>query len=92
MSIKLSVDEFQCSLLYFVFLILFQWIVAVYIQYSEHNNVEGLEKDLSESCAEERELSALDTTISKEKMAEFQTWREHDESLPMFCEIDGKEG
>ncbi|BFZ07098.1 hypothetical protein BsWGS_10136 [Bradybaena similaris] len=40
------------------------------------------------NCAEERELSALDTTISEEKRAEFQTWREHDETLPMFCEID----
>ncbi|XP_005097920.1 ERO1-like protein alpha isoform X2 [Aplysia californica] len=39
-------------------------------------------------CTEERQLSALDTTISDEKKAEFQSWREHDESLPMFCEVD----
>ncbi|XP_013067900.1 ERO1-like protein alpha isoform X3 [Biomphalaria glabrata] len=41
-----------------------------------------------ERCAEERELGALDATISEEKKAEFQTWKEYDETLPLFCDID----
>lgn len=60
-------------------------------KYSEQSNKQRGDKTLEESCAEERELSALDTTISKEKMAEFETWKEHDESLPMFCEIDDED-
>ncbi|GFO27479.1 ero1-like protein beta, partial [Plakobranchus ocellatus] len=60
-------------------------------KYAENNNKERAAQSFEESCAEERELSALDTTISKEKMAEFETWKEHDESLPMFCEIDDED-
>ncbi|GFR61471.1 ERO1-like protein beta [Elysia marginata] len=60
-------------------------------KYSKDSNMQEQDKTLEESCAEERELSALDTTISKEKMAEFETWKEHDESLPMFCEIDDED-
>ncbi|CAL1542173.1 unnamed protein product [Lymnaea stagnalis] len=55
-------------------------------KYSKDVNV-GFE----ERCAEERELSALDKTISEEKKAEFQNWREYDEALPMFCDIDDEQ-
>ena len=27
---------------------------------------------------------------SDEKKAAFKSWKKHDDSLPMFCEIDGK--
>ncbi|XP_046577519.1 ERO1-like protein beta isoform X1 [Haliotis rubra] len=40
------------------------------------------------SCAEERELSALDTTISDESKEAFKNWTEHDESQDLFCDID----
>lgn len=63
--------------------------------YNEKHEKNKYSKDVNEGfeerCAEERELSALDKTISEEKKAEFQNWREFDESLPMFCDIDDEQ-
>ncbi|KAL5008292.1 hypothetical protein ScPMuIL_013873 [Solemya velum] len=40
------------------------------------------------TCAEERELSALDTTISDETKETFKDWRKHDDAQVTFCELD----
>uniref|UniRef100_A0A0B7APC8 Uncharacterized protein n=1 Tax=Arion vulgaris TaxID=1028688 RepID=A0A0B7APC8_9EUPU len=44
-----------------------------------------------EKCAMEKELGALDSTITDEKRTDFQTWLQHDESLPLFCELDDED-
>ncbi|ESO90133.1 hypothetical protein LOTGIDRAFT_192261 [Lottia gigantea] len=46
------------------------------------------EAQKEESCAEEKELSALNTTISDESIQAFKDWKEHDESQDLFCDID----
>ncbi|XP_059162228.1 ERO1-like protein beta isoform X2 [Physella acuta] len=52
-------------------------------------NEKSGQKEVDEAqCAEQRELGALDKTISQEKIAEFQSWKEYDEALPMFCDVD----
>lgn len=40
------------------------------------------------TCEEERELGALDTSLSDESKEKFQEWKDFDDSLNMFCEID----
>ncbi|XP_078001000.1 ERO1-like protein alpha [Glandiceps talaboti] len=48
--------------------------------------------DGDESCAEiseeEKELSALDTSLSEESKAAFKTWKVHDDAKNNFCVID----
>ncbi|KAK7104719.1 hypothetical protein V1264_019389 [Littorina saxatilis] len=40
------------------------------------------------NCEEERELGALDTSLSDESKKKFREWKAYDDSLDMFCEID----
>ncbi|XP_060081648.1 ERO1-like protein beta [Ylistrum balloti] len=40
------------------------------------------------TCDEERELGALNSTISAESKAAFQNWTKHDDKLQTFCELD----
>lgn len=40
------------------------------------------------SCEEEQELGALDTTLSDESKKAFKDWKDYDDSLNMFCELD----
>lgn len=40
------------------------------------------------NCDEERELGALDRTISAESMEAFKNWTQHDDKQETFCEID----
>ncbi|KAL8564288.1 hypothetical protein ACOMHN_050899 [Nucella lapillus] len=40
------------------------------------------------SCEEERQLSALDTSLSDANKQAFKDWKDYDDSLDMFCEID----
>ncbi|XP_061183412.1 ERO1-like protein beta [Saccostrea echinata] len=41
-----------------------------------------------ENCDQERELSALDRTISAERLEAFKNWTRHDDKQETFCEID----
>lgn len=62
--------------------------MVIFLQYL--NEKSGQKKLDEAQCAEQRELGALDKTISQEKIAEFQSWKEYDEALPMFCDVDGQ--
>ncbi|BFZ11697.1 hypothetical protein BsWGS_14736 [Bradybaena similaris] len=53
--------------------------------------LKDVNENAGESCPLETELSALDKSISAEKESEFQTWRDHDEELPLYCEIDDEQ-
>ncbi|XP_072165028.1 ERO1-like protein beta [Diadema setosum] len=48
------------------------------------------QQDGEETCDDEKEeedrLGALDTTISRENLMAFETWREHDDAQLQFCE------
>ncbi|KAL3872856.1 hypothetical protein ACJMK2_036043 [Sinanodonta woodiana] len=46
------------------------------------------QEEKSQTCQEERELSALDTTISKASQEAFKNWTDYDDSQENFCEID----
>ncbi|XP_076463716.1 ero1-like protein [Babylonia areolata] len=55
-------------------------------QHAENKYSKNAQED--HSCEEERQLSALDTSLSDENKQAFQTWKDYDDSLDMFCEID----
>ncbi|XP_041353019.1 ERO1-like protein beta isoform X2 [Gigantopelta aegis] len=41
-----------------------------------------------DSCEEERELGALDRTLSAESKEAFKNWTKYDESQDLFCDLD----
>ena len=44
----------------------------------------------SMSCKEERNLSAVDSSLTAENEEAFKEWKEHDDRKEYFCELDGK--
>ena len=42
------------------------------------------------SCKEERNLSAVDSSLTAENKAAFKQWKKHDDKKEYFCELDGK--
>ena len=48
------------------------------------------EENCEPRTEEEIRLSALDTTISQERKAAFESWKEHDDAQFNFCEVDGE--
>ena len=42
------------------------------------------------SCKEERNLSAVDSTLTAENKEAFKEWKKHDDRKEYFCELDGK--
>lgn len=56
--------------------------------HAENKYSKESQNGLEHTCAEERELGALDTSLSDESKGKFQEWTDFDESLNMFCEIE----
>ena len=44
----------------------------------------------SMSCGEERNLSAVDSSLTAENEQAFKEWKRHDDKREYFCELDGK--
>ncbi|XP_025104333.1 ERO1-like protein alpha isoform X2 [Pomacea canaliculata] len=57
----------------------------------ERENKYSKSAQIEHTCEEERELSALDTTLSDESKQAFANWKDYDDSLDMFCEVDDED-
>ncbi|XP_048734876.1 ERO1-like protein beta isoform X2 [Ostrea edulis] len=55
---------------------------------SKEINKYSEEAQKEHNCDQERELSALDRTISAESLEAFKNWTRHDDRQETFCEID----
>ncbi|XP_055956793.1 ERO1-like protein beta [Patella vulgata] len=53
-----------------------------------HDNKYSKEAQNKDSCEEERELGALNTSLSDESKQAFKDWNKYDESQELFCDVD----
>lgn len=54
----------------------------------QHNKYSQKANEDSSCEDEDKELGAVDTSISAESKEAFKDWKEHDEALDIFCQID----
>ncbi|XP_072030623.1 ERO1-like protein beta isoform X2 [Amphiura filiformis] len=60
-------------------------------KYSEEVNKDAQDEKCETRSQKEIQLSKLDTTISQEDAAAFETWREHDDAQVNFCQVDDEQ-